>query len=29
VYADPGGRLWKELDVRQLVQHAAFLGVAS
>lgn len=29
VHADRGGRIWRELDVRQLVQHAAFLGVAS
>ncbi|MGQ0545470.1 MAG: chemotaxis protein CheW [Betaproteobacteria bacterium] len=29
VYADKGGKLWRELDVHQLVQHAAFLGVAS
>jgi twitching motility protein PilI len=29
VYADKAGRLWRELDVGQLVQHAAFLGVAS
>lgn len=29
LYADRGGRVWKELDVSQLVQHAAFLGVAS
>jgi len=29
LHADQGGRIWRELDVRQLVQHAAFLGVAS
>lgn len=29
LYADQGGRLWKELDVRQLTQHAAFLSVAA
>jgi twitching motility protein PilI len=29
IYADKGGRLWRELDAGQLVQHAAFLGVAS
>jgi twitching motility protein PilI len=26
-YADPEGRLWKELDLTQLVQHPDFLGV--
>jgi twitching motility protein PilI len=29
VYADRSGRRWRELDVHQLVQHAAFLGVAA
>lgn len=29
LHADGGGRIWRELDVGQLVQHAAFLGVAS
>ena len=29
LYADAEGRIWRELDVRQLVQHAAFLGVAA
>lgn len=29
VYADQESRLWKELDVSQLVQHAAFLSVAA
>lgn len=28
-YADKEQKLWKELDVRQLVQHAAFLSVAA
>jgi len=26
-YADPEGRVWKELDLAQLVQHPDFLGV--
>ena len=26
-YADPEGRLWKELDLTQLAQHPDFLGV--
>jgi twitching motility protein PilI len=26
-YADPDGRLWKELDLTQLAQHPDFLGV--
>ena len=29
LYADGEGRIWRELDVRELVQHAAFLGVAA
>ena len=29
LHADRGGRIWRELDVAQLVQHAVFLGVAS
>ena len=29
LYTDRSGRRWRELDVRQLVQHAAFLGVAA
>jgi len=29
LYADRDDRIWRELDVRQLVQHAAFLGVAA
>lgn len=29
LYADREGRAWKELDVHQLVQHAAFLSVAA
>ena len=28
-YADKQGKRWKELDVRQLVQHAAFLSVGA
>ncbi|HZM37314.1 MAG TPA: chemotaxis protein CheW [Burkholderiales bacterium] len=28
-YADSQERIWRELDVRELVQHAAFLGVAA
>ena len=26
-YADPEGRVWKELDLAQLVQHPDFIGV--
>jgi len=26
-YADPEGRVWKELDLTQLVQHPDFIGV--
>ena len=29
LHADRGGRIWRELDVAQLVRHAVFLGVAS
>ena len=29
LYADGEGQIWRELDVRELVQHAAFLGVAA
>lgn len=29
LYTDGEGRTWRELDVSQLVQHAAFLGVAA
>jgi len=28
-YTDKEGKRWKELDVRQLVQHASFLSVAA